>query len=223
VIVDRGASIDSVTFYLDFISPYAYLAFHAVPQALEGLRVEVQYQPILFGALLKHHGHRGPAEIAGKREWTYRQVLWLAHQQGCTLRLPSRHPFNPLALLRLAVATSPGGLPSREVCQQLFEYVWAGGGEPEDAERFESLRSALNPVIDPNSESVKRRLREATDASIAAGVFGVPTFVVNGKVFWGQDALPMLRDYLSGGLWFQAGAWEACADLPVGIRRDLRS
>jgi hypothetical protein len=66
-------------------------------------------------------------------------------------------------------------------------------------------------------------LREATDASIAAGVFGVPTFVVNGKVFWGQDALPMLRDYLSGGLWFQAGAWGACADLPVGVRRDLRS
>ena len=216
----RGASIDSVTFYLDFISPYAYLAFQAIPKALEGLAVEVRYQPILFGALLKHHGHRGPAEIAGKREWTYRQVLWLAHQQGCTLHLPSRHPFNPLALLRLAVATNPGGSPTREVCQQLFEYVWTGGGEPEDLARLEGLRSALTPAIDPNSELTKHQLREATDAAIAAGVFGVPTFAVDGKDFWGQDALPMLRDYLVRGRWFQSGAWEDCAALPVGVRRD---
>jgi 2-hydroxychromene-2-carboxylate isomerase len=125
--------------------------------------------------------------------------------------------------LRLAVATSPGGLPSREVCQQLFEYVWAGGGEPEDAERFAALRATLNPAIDPNSEAVKRQLREATDAAIAAGVFGVPTFTVGGKDFWGQDALLMLRDYLSGGRWFQSCAWADCADLPVGVRRDLRS
>ena len=217
---ERGTSIGSVTFYLDFISPYAYLAFHAIPKALEGLAVEVQYQPILFGALLKHHGHRGPAEIAGKREWTYRQVLWLAHQQGCRLRLPARHPFNPLALLRLAVATNPGGFPSREVCQPLFEHVWSGGGEPEDAERFEDLRAKLNPDIDPDSDTVKRQLRDATEAAIAAGVFGVPTFAVDGKLFWGQDALPMLRDYLVGGRWFQSGTWEDCAALPVGIRRD---
>jgi 2-hydroxychromene-2-carboxylate isomerase len=220
---ERGTSNDSVTFYLDFISPYAYLAFHAIPQALEGLSVQVQYQPILFGALLKHHGHRGPAEIAGKREWTYRQVLWLARQQGCTLRLPSRHPFNPLALLRLVVATNPWGGATREVCQQAFEMVWAGGGEPEDADRLHALRTELNPTVDPNSDSVKHRLRDATNAAIAAGVFGVPTFVVRGKHFWGQDALPMLRDYLLGGRWFQSGAWEDCADLPVGVRRDLRS
>jgi len=220
---ERGASIDSVTFYLDFISPYAYLAFHAIPKALEGLAVEVRYQPILFGALLKHHGHRGPAEIAGKREWTYRQVLWLAHQQGCRLRLPARHPFNPLALLRLAVATNPRGLPTREACQQVFEHVWAGGGEPEDAERFEALRARLNPVIDPNSDTVKRQLRDSTEAAIAAGVFGVPTFAVDNKVFWGQDALPMLRDYLAGARWFQSDAWEDCAALPVGVRRDSRT
>ena len=220
---ERGTSNDSVTFYLDFISPYAYLAFHAIPQALEGLSIQVQYQPILFGALLKHHGHRGPAEIAGKREWTYRQVLWLARQQGCTLRLPSRHPFNPLALLRLVVATNPWGGATREVCQQAFEMVWAGGGEPEDADRLHALRTELNPTVDPNSDSVKHRLRDATNAAIAAGVFGVPTFVVRGKHFWGQDALPMLRDYLLGGCWFQSGDWDACASLPVGVRRNQLS
>ena len=48
----------------------------------QGLSYSVSYQPVLLGALLQHHGQRGPAEMPHKREWTYRQVLWLAHQQG---------------------------------------------------------------------------------------------------------------------------------------------
>ncbi len=87
----------TLTFYLDFISPYAWLAFDALPQALEGLDVQVVYKPVLFAGLLKHHGQLGPAEIPGKRDWTYRQVQWLARQQGCDLKLPASHPFNPLA------------------------------------------------------------------------------------------------------------------------------
>ena len=63
-----------ITFYLDFISPYAYLAFEQLPQALQGLSYAVDYQPVLFAGLLKHHGQLGPAEIAGKRDWTYRQI-----------------------------------------------------------------------------------------------------------------------------------------------------
>ena len=63
-----------IDFYLDFISPYAYLAFEALPRALQGLSHEVTYRPILFAGLLKHHGQLGPAEIGPKRDWTYRQV-----------------------------------------------------------------------------------------------------------------------------------------------------
>ena len=79
----------TITFYLDFISPYAWLAFHALPQALQGISHRVVHKPVLFGAMLQHHGQLGPAEIPAKRDWTYRQVLWLAHQQGCALRLPA--------------------------------------------------------------------------------------------------------------------------------------
>ena len=64
-----------VTFYFDPISPYAYLAFEHLPQALLGLSYQIIYKPVLFGALLKHHGQLGPAEMPGKRDWTYRQVL----------------------------------------------------------------------------------------------------------------------------------------------------
>jgi 2-hydroxychromene-2-carboxylate isomerase len=96
-----------LTFYVDFISPYAYLAFHALPKALEGLSYQVRYQPILFGAVLQHHGQLGPAEIPAKRLWTYRQVLWLAQQQGCPLRMPASHPYNPLGLLRATKTDIP--------------------------------------------------------------------------------------------------------------------
>ena len=57
-----------ITFYFDFISPYAYLAFEALPKTLMGVSQTVTYKPVLFAGLLKHHGQLGPAEIAGKRE-----------------------------------------------------------------------------------------------------------------------------------------------------------
>ncbi len=57
---------------IDFISPYAYLAFERLPEALKGLSWQVEYRPVLFAGLLKHHGQLGPAEIPGKRAWTYR-------------------------------------------------------------------------------------------------------------------------------------------------------
>ena len=84
-----------ITFYFDFISPYAWLAFQALPQALQGISHSVTYKPVLFGAMLKHHGQLGPAEIPSKRDWTYRQVQWLAHTQGIALQMPATHPFNP--------------------------------------------------------------------------------------------------------------------------------
>ena len=80
-----------ITFYLDVISPYAYLAFEKLPEALAGHSYSVSYKPILFAALLKHHGQLGPAEIPGKREWTYRQVAWLARQNGIDLQMPAQH------------------------------------------------------------------------------------------------------------------------------------
>ena len=62
-------------------------------------------------------------EIAGKRDWTYRQVLWHARTHGIPLDMPRAHPFNPLGLLRLALACSPDGAPSRPVCEAIFRHV----------------------------------------------------------------------------------------------------
>jgi 2-hydroxychromene-2-carboxylate isomerase len=208
-----------ITFYFDFISPYAYLAFEALPQALQGISHQVHYQPILFAGLLKHHGQLGPAEIAGKRDWTYQQVQWGAHQHNIPLQLPSAHPFNPLALLRLALACPEAGLPNRWVCETIFRHVWKEGGDPVSPDRLRALTEQLAPQQDPSSPQVKQRLIDATQNAITAGLFGVPTMAVDGKLFWGFDALPMLRAFLQGDAWFESGAWQAAQALPSEISR----
>ena len=208
-----------ITFHFDFVSPYAYLAFEQLPEALKGLSYEVDYRPVLFAGFLKHHGQLGPAEIAPKRDWTYRQVLWLAHTQGIPLQLPAAHPFNPLALLRLALACGHDRLVNRYVAETVFRHVWRGGLDATDAQRLDALRAQLAPARDPASEAVKAELKANTDAAIARGLFGVPTCEVDGKLFWGFDGLAMLRDYLEGKDWFASGDWERAAALPAAVTR----
>jgi len=208
-----------ITFYLDFISPYAYLAFEKLPEALMGNSYSVTYQPVLLAALLQQHGQLGPAEIAPKRDWTYRQVLWLAHSQGIELQLPASHPFNPLALLRLAIACDAQGLPNRYVCETLFRHVWQGGADAADASRLQALSADLAPRRDPTSEEVKAQLKAHTQEAIERRVFGVPSFKVDDKLFWGLDALPMLRDYLAGDPWFAQGHWEGVSRVGAGAVR----
>ena len=207
-----------ITFYLDFISPYASLAFEQLPTALQGLSYSVDYKPLLFAGLLKHHGQLGPAEIPSKRDWTYRHVLWLAHSHGIELQMPARHPFNPLALLRLALACGHDGKANRYVCETVMRHVWRGGADATDPARLEALTASLAPARDPGIGEVKTELKANAEAAIALGLFGVPSLVVDGKLFWGFDALPMLREYLDGGEWFSSGAWDGAAKRP-GLQR----
>lgn len=209
-----------IDFYLDFISPYAYLAFEELPQALQGLSYSVHYKPVLFGAMLKQLGQLGPAEIPGKREWTYRQILWLAHSRGVPLQMPASHPFNPLALLRLATACDAAGQPNRYVCETILRHVWTGGAEATDAARLADLTQALAPGRDPSDDTVKQQLKGHTDEALTAGVFGVPALVVDGRVFWGQDSLPMLRAYLQGDAWFAGADWNSVLSLPSSVQRN---
>ncbi len=209
----------TIHFYCDFISPYAWLGFDALPRALEGISHRVVHKPVLFAAMLKHHGQLGPAEIPSKRDWTYRQVLWLARQQGTPLQLPAMHPFNPLGLLRLATACDADGAPSRYVCEKIFRHVWCNGKDAADPERLAALTAELAPAQDPGSAQVKQTLRMHTQEALALEVFGVPSWVVDGRVFWGQDALPMLRAYLQGDPWFEGPDWLAPVGCEVGVKR----
>jgi 2-hydroxychromene-2-carboxylate isomerase len=206
-----------ITFYLDFISPYAYLAFQELPQALLGLSYSITYKPTALGVLLRHHGSLGPAEIPAKRDWTYRHVMWLAHSKGVPLDMPALHPFNPMPLLRLAVGTDPQGLPNRYVCETLFRHVWQGGADAVDGARLQAITAELAPVRAATDDAVKAQLKAHTDDAIALNIFGVPAFEVDGRVFWGLDALPMLRAYLEGDAWFTDAHWNAPLTLPSGL------
>ena len=211
-----------LTFWFDPVSPYAYLAFERLPQALEDLSYSVDYQPVLLGALLSHWGQKGPAEIEPKLAWTFRQVRWLAHRHGIELQTPARHPFNSLTLLRLAWACAPEGrTPGRYVCEQVLRHTWRGGADAEDPQRLAALTACLAPQRDPAAAPVKMILREATDRALALGVFGVPTLEVDGRLFWGLDALDMVAAYLRGDPWFDGPAWQEAAVAPPGVKRRL--
>jgi 2-hydroxychromene-2-carboxylate isomerase len=208
----------TLDWYFDFISPYAYLQCARFPVLPAG--VEVCRKPVLLSALLDHAGTLGPAEVPGKREFTYRQVLWLARRHGVPLRFPARHPFNPLPALRLAVAIGP----SPEQVRRIFDFIWVEGRDPSDPTEFAALADVLEieagaaaaRIVDP---VVKSQLKTNTDDAIAAGVWGVPTFVVDGRCFWGFDAGDMLLDYLADPSQFSTAEHARIASLPGIVRK----
>ena len=211
-----------ITFYFDVISPYAYLAFEHLPEALKGLSYSVSYRPVLFAAMLKHHGQLGPAEIAPKRDWTYRQALWHEHSKGIDMKMPASHPFNPLPLLRLAAACGTPADPAsinRYACETILRHVWQGGAEAADEQRLAALTAQLAPQQRLGADEAKAQLKQNTDEAIALNLFGVPAMEVDGKIFWGFDALPMLREYLLGDAWFEGEGWNGVSQVAVGITR----
>jgi len=202
--------------YFDFISPYSYLhlkQFGCLPADLE-----IEYVPILFAGLLKHYGHKGPAEIPPKRTYMYRQLVWLAGRLGIPFKMPPAHPFNPIHALRLVLAADP----SREHVETAFDMVWKEGRDLEEPATLEELARRLH-IEDARAvladERVKARLRANTDAALAAGVFGVPTFRLEDTLFWGQDSLEMMLEYLKHPGLFDSAEMRRVSGLPLGTVR----
>jgi 2-hydroxychromene-2-carboxylate isomerase len=205
----------TIDWYFDFISPFAYLQNASLP--LIEKKARVRRRPVLFAGLLDHFGQLGPAEIAAKRDWTFRHVAWLAHRHGVPLKMPAMHPFNPLPLLRLSIALGDTG----RVVDRLFEFVWREGHVSEDADAFARLLDELG--VDASAlaaPAVKDALRANGADAIAAHVFGVPTAVVEGETYWGLDATDMLIARLNDAPFFTDNVAHADARvLPRGLVR----
>lgn len=202
--------------YFDFISPFSYLQLERIGRLRA--RIEIAPIPIVFGAILKHHGQLGPAEIRGKREFTYRFAQWTAEREGIPFRFPPAHPFNPIAALRLAIAAG-ATWPAITV---IFEHIWKDGGVGDDADSLADVGRVLG--IDDvaaaiTREDVKMALRTNTEAAIAAGVFGVPTLRIGGELFWGNDATALIEDWLDDPSRFDAPEYRRIATLPRAIER----
>jgi 2-hydroxychromene-2-carboxylate isomerase len=206
--------------YFDFVSPFAYLQSEQL--ASLGPRVSVRYRPVLFAGLLGANGQKGPAEIPAKRVFTYRYCIWRAKELGIGFRFPPEHPFNPLPLLRLAIACDS----TPDAVHRIFRFVWRDGRLPDLPIEWAELVAGLG-VHDADariaSAEVKDELRRNTDAAIARGVFGVPTLALGNELFWGSDATAMAAGYIAAGCRFEDPEYARVAALPIGAtRRDAR-
>lgn len=202
----------SIDWYFDFVSPYSHICLHR----LKEIAAPVQMKPVLFAGLLNHWGQKGPAEIAAKRQWTYRWCTWWAKELGIALRFPAAHPFNPLHHLRLSIAC--GNRP--EAVTRIFDSIWTSGDDAADPARFSKLCDELG--IDParlGSDEVKTALRKNTEEAAARGVFGVPTFVADGEVFWGADAIGFLNAFLASPSAVRNAEMQRVDRLPVAATR----
>ena len=181
----------SADWYFDFVSPFSYLQCEQLPQLERSIRV--RYRPVLFAGLLKAHGHKGPAEIPAKRRFTYQFVAWQAKRIGVPLKFPAVHPFNPLPLLRLAVAADA----DPDVVRRIFRFVWRDGRVGDLPIEWAELMTEIHmPDAAARIESpeVKAALRRNTDEAIARGVFGVPTQAIGDARVWGAHATAMVAE-----------------------------
>jgi 2-hydroxychromene-2-carboxylate isomerase len=203
--------------YFDFVSPFAYLQSEQL--ATLAPRITIRYKPVLFAGILGAHGQKGPAEIPAKRAFTYRFVLWQAKRLGIPLKLPHEHPFNPLPLLRLAIACDCDGA----AIHRIFRFVWRDGRLPDlpiewaELTHDLGLRDADARIAEPE---VKDTLRRYTDDAIALGVFGVPTLALRGELFWGADATQMAADYAAAGCRWSDPEYARAGTLPIGASWD---
>jgi 2-hydroxychromene-2-carboxylate isomerase len=194
---------EPVRFHFDFISPWAYIAWHRVHAIAARHQRALVPVPVLFAALLDAHGTVGPAEVPAKRAYFQKASTRAARAAGLPFAPPPHHPFNPLLALRIASAPHGSEAEARCVIDALFAAVWAGGPGLDDADTVRGVldRAGLDgaALVDAaGADDAKARLRAATDAAIAGGVFGVPTATVGGELFWGCDSLDDLDRFLAG-------------------------
>lgn len=212
---EMAATLD---WYFDLVSPFSYLQLQNFAE-LPG-HLTIVPKPIVFGAVLKHWGQLGPAEITPKRIYTYRHCQWIADRRGVPFRMPPRHPFNSLKALRLLAGLGP----DLAAVHTAFDFIFAEGRGPDDPGELAELGRRLG--LDGDAEAhaadqeAKDRLRGFTDEAIARGIFGVPSFHVAGQNFWGDDATGFLLDFLANPKLFETGEMRRIETLPVGVTRE---
>jgi len=147
---------------IDYVSPYPYLQMPGFADLPDDL--EIKPVPVLFAGLLGHWGQLGPAEIPAKKLHTFHYSRWLADKRGLKLAGPARHPFNPLALLRLTIALGS----TLDVVRTIYDHTWAEGGDGQSDKSLASLADKLG--VDDlqalvSTDEVKAQLRAKAEAA----------------------------------------------------------
>ena len=191
-----------IHFYFDFISPYAYFAWRKLPTLAKKYNREIEAHPVVFGKLLDKWGQLGPAEIPPKRNWLNEYCLRYAALNGFKYNPPKKHPFNPLAALRMSLKEVSGDDQLR-VIDSIFKGGWSHGADLGDLSTLISLltkesidgKSLSEKILDLN---IKELLINETSFAIEKGVFGVPTIIIDDNLFWGNDQMNHIELLLDG-------------------------
>lgn len=194
-----------VGFYFDYASPFAYLASTQLAAISERTGATFELRPVLLGAIFKTIGTPMVPLFAMPQAKQaivpYELARWSDHF-GVPFRFASRFPQNSVKALRMTLAAPED--KRLALVHALYRVIWSDDG---DLSNDDDLRAAARSVgVDPDEaiasasrDDMKAALRDATDAAVKAGVFGVPTFDVNGELYWGQDRIELVEDAIRAG------------------------
>lgn len=184
-----------VEVFFDFGSPAAYLAYTQLPRIADERGAQIVWRPILLAGVFKATGNVSPVAIPEKRRWILGDFALWARHYGVKFELNPGFPVNTLTLMRGAVGLQMRA-PDRfaQYVEVIFRAMWE---RPRNLNLPEEVEGVLREAgFDPDAfttlvadREVKERLKQNSDEAVARGVFGAPTFIVNGQLFFGQDRL----------------------------------
>jgi 2-hydroxychromene-2-carboxylate isomerase len=188
----------TVEFFFDVGSPAAYLAW----TQLASLGCDVQYKPMLLGGVFQATGNQSPMMVPAKGSYMQKDLALHAEHYGVPYRHNPHFPINTLTLMRGATAVQMQQ-PERfaHYIAAVFRAIWVDQKDMNDPQVVASVLQAAG--FDPaallaqaSDPQVKERLKQVTQEAVARGVFGAPTFFVDGRMFWGQDRIDFVKQAL---------------------------
>ena len=180
-------------FYFDFASPYTFLAHKIVQRIEKENSIKIRYMPVLLGAILKSAGIKPNVEIPIKGKYMIRDCKLWAEKYNVTFKFNNYFPIITLNLMRCVIVAEKKGF-EKNFINKIFEAIWQDGLNLNDNTIVEKLLKNLdiNPktfLMEAIDIKIKEELKKRTDEAFKKGIFGVPSFFVNNKLFWGQDRL----------------------------------
>jgi 2-hydroxychromene-2-carboxylate isomerase len=192
----------TLEFYFDVGSPAAYLAWTQVPRVAAETGATIDYKPMLLGGVFQATGNKSPMEVPVKGRYVMSDLQRYAQRYDVPFNHNPFFPINTLTLMRMATGVQMHDAPRMVACvDALYRAVWVEGKNMNDATVVaEVLQGASFDAVamaalaaDPQ---VKDRLKAVTQEAVARGVFGAPTFFVNGQMYWGQDRIDFVQQAL---------------------------